>query len=359
MKVGLAAAGTGGHIFPALALAGELETRGVKRDDLVFFGGDRMEATVIPDAGYPFVGVEIHGIRRSLSADNLTLPLKVRRARDVIASEITERGLDVMVVFGGYVSGPAALAASRTGIPLVVHEANAVPGVANRLIARRADTIYVAFAPSLDRLPTAAVIGSPLRRAFVDFDRDALRGPARRRFGLDPDATVLAVFGGSQGASFLNDVATTLAVSPGRTYQILHLTGESHHADVERTAAGVDGWSTVPFESSMVDVYAAADIVLTRGGAMTISEIEATRTPAIVVPLPAGRGYQARNASDLVQSGGGIVVEQTDAETVAASVASVMDDASRIEIMAAARPPVDHRKASAVMADRIEELVRA
>ena len=92
---------------------------------------------------------------------------------------------------------------------------------------------------------------------------------------------------------------------------------------------------------------------------MTISEIEATRTPAIVVPLPAGRGYQARNASDLVQSGGGIVVEQTDAETVAASVASVMDDPSRIETRAAARPPVDHRKASAVMADRVGELVRA
>ena len=359
MKVGFAAAGTGGHIFPALALAGELESRGVRRDDLVFFGGDRMEATVIPEAGYPFVGVDIHGIRRSLSTDNLTLPIKVRRARDVIATEIAERGLEVMVVFGGYVSGPAALAASRTGIPLVVHEANAVPGVANRLIARRADTIYVAFAPSLDRLPSAEVIGSPLRRPFVDFDRDALRGPARERFGLDPDATVLAVFGGSQGASFLNEVATTLAMAPGRSYEILHVTGEAHHDEVERTAAAVDGWSTVPFESSMVDVYAAADVVLTRGGAMTISEIEATRTPAIVVPLPAGRGYQARNASDLVQSGGGIVVEQTDAETVAAAVAPIVEDPSRLAAMAAARPPVDHRRAAAVMADRVEELHHA
>jgi UDP-N-acetylglucosamine--N-acetylmuramyl-(pentapeptide) pyrophosphoryl-undecaprenol N-acetylglucosamine transferase len=359
VKVGLAAAGTGGHIFPALAVASELVSRGASKDDIVFFGGDRMEASVIPEAGYPFVAVDIHGIRRSLSLDNVTLPLKVRRARDAISSEIDRLGLRVMVVFGGYVSGPAALAASRAGIPLVIHEANAVPGVANRLIARRADTIYAAFAPSLERLPGATVIGSPLRTDFVEFDREALRAPARDRFGLEPGAVVLAVFGGSQGASFLNEVASILGTDPERSFQILHVTGASHHDDVAQAAIRTEGWVTVPFESSMADVYAAADVVLTRGGAMTISEIEATRTPAIVVPLPAGRAYQGRNASGLEASGGGIVVPQTDAAEVAATVRSLMDDPSRIAAMASARPSVDHRRAASVMADRIEELGHA
>ncbi len=359
MRVGFAAAGTGGHIFPALAVADELVVRGHDHEEMVFFGGDRMEATVVPEAGYPFVGVDIHGIRRSLSLDNLTLPQKVKKARDEILDVATSRGLEVMVVFGGYVSGPAALAASRARIPVVIHEANAVPGVANRLIARRADSIYVAFSHSLGKLPSATVVGSPLRLEFSHFDRNELRSEARRRYELDPDATVLAVFGGSQGAAFLNEVASLLAQRTDRTYQILHVTGAAHHEALARSAVSVDGWVTVPFETSMSDLYAASDVVLTRGGAMTVSEIEATRTPAVIVPLPAGRGYQARNASDLVRSGGGVVVDQTDALTVADAVHGLAIDRARLETMADAEPVVDHTRAASVIADRIEELARA
>lgn len=359
MKVAIAAAGTGGHVYPALAVADELTRQGLTKEDIVFIGGDRMEATVIPEAGYPFVSVDIHGIRRSLSTDNFTLPAKVLAARNVIVNEITTRGLDAMVVFGGYVAGPAALAASKTSIPLVVHEANAVPGVANRMIARKADTIYVAFAPSLDKMPTATVIGSPLRSEFTSFDREVLTGAARRRYGLEADKRVLAVVGGSQGAAFLNDVAADLGVRADRDFSVLHVTGPNHHEAIASVASSHDGWVTVPFEESMIDLYAACDVILCRGGAMTVSEVEATNTPAVIVPLPAGKGYQGKNASDLVANGGGIVVEQTDVAHVTDTILSLMADGERIANMRSAIRTVDHGLAASVIAARIMEVARA
>ena len=359
MKVAIAAAGTGGHVYPALAVADQLVRRGLAKDDIVFIGGDRMEARVVPGAGYPFVAVDIHGIRRSLSIDNLKLPAKVMAARNVIANEIVQRGVGAMVVFGGYVAGPAALAASKTSIPLVVHEANAVPGLANRMIARRADTIYVAFAPSLDTMPTATVIGSPLRAEFSTFDRQQLMSAARERYGVPQDRKVLAVVGGSQGAAFLNAVADALGSEDDRGFAIIHVTGGDHYEEIEPVAASHAGWVTVPFEESMTDLYAACDVILCRGGAMTVSEVEATHTPAIVVPLPAGKGYQGKNAADLVASGGGVVVEQTDVASVAGAVRELMADGDRIEQMRAAPRTVDHAEAASTVAERTMDVANA
>ncbi len=359
MKVGIAAAGTGGHVYPALAVAEELTERGVERGDIVFFGGDRIEATVVPEAGYPFVGVDIHGLRREISMDNVALFGKTLRARRRIASEVVGRQLKVMVVFGGYVAGPAALAASKAHIPLIVHEANAVPGLANRMVARNASKIFVAFAPATQRFPEAHVIGSPLRRSLSTFDRSAARAPARAAYGIAGDETVLGVVGGSQGAQFLNEVAGHLAADPTRNFSIVHLTGSVHHEAIAAQAANHERWITVPYEENMVDLYAASDLVLSRGGAMTVSELQATRTPAVIVPLPAGRGYQALNASDLVASGGAVVVEQDSGEAVARRVMDLIADREALARMAAPRTGTDHRAAAAIMADAIMEYADA
>ena len=353
MKIGIAAAGSGGHVYPALAVADELVRRGIDQDDIVFFGGDRMEATAIPDAGYPFVGVDIHGLRRSLSTDNLTLPVKVMRARNAITDRIRADGLSAMVVFGGYIAGPAALAARRTGIPLIVHEANAVPGLANRLVAGRAKTVYVAFAPALEQLPDAHVIGSPLRHDIATFDRDASAQAARSAYGVRDDELVLGVVGGSLGASFLNEVAEALATRPDRTYELIHVTGTDHFERISDIASGVRGWHVIPFERDMARFYAAVDLVLCRGGAITVSELQATGTPGVIVPLPAGGGYQARNAEDLVRAGGALVVDQTTVDEVAGAVVAVLDDADTLATMSAAESEVDHRLAASIMADEI------
>ncbi|HSJ70430.1 MAG TPA: UDP-N-acetylglucosamine--N-acetylmuramyl-(pentapeptide) pyrophosphoryl-undecaprenol N-acetylglucosamine transferase [Acidimicrobiia bacterium] len=359
VRVAIAAAGSGGHVFPALAVADALRERGLPQDHVTFFGGDRMEAKAVPAAGYPFVGVDIHGLRRSFSIDNVVLPLKVLRARSVIAAAIASCGLRVMVVFGGYIAGPAALAATRQRIPLVVHEANAVPGLANRMIARRASVVYSSFPATTERLGGAVTIGSPLRSAFASFDRVATRPSARAKYGVPSDGVVLAVVGGSQGAQFLNEVARVLAADPTRTFSIIHVTGPSHAERMIAQAGSVTGWIPIPFEDDMIDLYAAADVVLSRAGALTVSELQATRTPCVVVPLPAGQEYQKRNAEDLVASGGGIVVSQTSATEVADVIRSVLADEGRRTAMAAAHPTIDHASAAGTMADRILELADA
>lgn len=359
MRVAMAAAGSGGHVFPALAVADELRRRGLDHDDIVFFGGDRMEATVIPDAGYPFVGVDIHGIRRTASIDNLRLPGKVRTATTRIASTIAQQSLRSMSVFGGYIAGPAALAARRCEIPLIVHEANAVPGLANRMIARRADTVFTSFAAASARFDEAVLIGSPLRSEFTDFDANDRRLGARDRYGCSADEAVLAVVGGSLGAQFLNDVATVLANAPERSFSIVHVTGPTHFDEIAAMASEVQGWHPIAFEDEMADLYAAADLVLCRSGALTVSELHATRTPAVLVPLPAGKGYQAVNAADLADSGAARIVVQTEPDDVATVVMDLMADPDARATMRSANHPIDHGRAAATMAERILEVSHA
>ncbi len=359
MRIGIAAAGSGGHVFPALAVAEALEAHGIHKDDIVFFGGNRMEATTIPRAGYRFVGVNIHGIRRSLSMDNVRLPAKVRSASRAIRFEIASSGIDAMIVFGGYVAGPAALAARKAGIPLVVHEANAVPGMANRLVAGRADLVLVAFEQALAKLRRGVVVGNPLRQAFEHFDRIARRGPARDRYGLSPTGPVLGVVGGSLGAAALNEMATAIAAIESRSFEILHLCGPTHADSLLAASADVPGWIVQPFEDDMPDFYAAIDLVVSRAGAITIAEIEETATPAIVVPLPAGQGYQAANAAELVDSGGAVVMSQDDMPAIIDRVLALMEDANARKLMAERAGGTGHRRAASTVASRTLELIDA
>jgi len=357
VKVGIAAAGSGGHVYPALAVAESLLELGMHRDDIVFFGGDRIEAEAIPAAGYPFVGVDIHGIRRSLSADNLTLPLKIRRATSVISDRIETLGIRAMIVFGGYVSGPAGLAARRTKIPLIIHEANAVPGMANRLLARSADTVFVAFEPATRKLRKAIVVGNPLRGAFESFDREALRPVARERYGMDQGAVVLGVFGGSLGAAALNEITAEIASDETRGFQILQVTGESHYEQIAGDAASVEGWFVVPFETEMEFLYAACDVVISRSGAMTVSELHATATPAILVPLPAGRGYQGMNAGDLVRAGAGIVIGQERRNEIIDTARVLLTDEVKRKEMSDTATESQHRGVARAIAQHVLGLV--
>jgi UDP-N-acetylglucosamine--N-acetylmuramyl-(pentapeptide) pyrophosphoryl-undecaprenol N-acetylglucosamine transferase len=310
MTYAFAAAGTGGHVYPAIAVARSLVGAGVEPDDIIFFGGDRLEASVVPDAGFRLVQLEIRGLKRSLSVDNLKLPAIVRRAAAQVASTLAARSRGALIVFGGYVTVPAAAGARKIGMPYIIHEQNAVPGVANRFVARRAARTFVAFANARDRLPDAELVGNPLGAGFEHFDGPRLRVEARRGYALDPDRPVIGIVGGSQGAQVLNEIAVETAETSDRDYSVLHLTGTGHHDVLARRAIAVDGWVTKPFEHDMASFYAAADLVLSRAGAMTVSELAATATPSVVVPLPAGRGYQAMNAHDLDRAGGTVIVDQ-------------------------------------------------
>jgi len=328
-----AAAGTGGHIYPALAVARSLVEAGVPETDIVFFGGDRLETTAVPEAGFEFIQLDVRGLKRSLSVENLTIPTMVRRAARDVERSLAGRSAGVLTVFGGYVTVPAAIGARKVGMPYVIHEQNAVPGLANRYVARRAARTLVAFAPALEHLAHGEVVGNPLSPAFSSYDPDKLRAGAMNRYGLEPGRPVIGIVGGSLGASALNTVAASLAAMPRRSFSILHLTGIAHHDQIAENASSGSGWVTVPFESDMTSFYAASDVVLSRAGAITVSELAATGTPSVVVPLPAGRGYQARNAGDLHEAGGAIVIDQDAIGEVPRVLQELVADRERLAAM--------------------------
>ena len=357
MTYAFAAAGTGGHIYPALAVARTLVKTGVDAGEIVFFGGDRLETRIVPEAGFELTQLDIRGLRRALTLDNLTIPMMVRRAATEVADTLQTRPPGVLTVFGGYVSVPAALGARRVGMPYVIHEQNAVPGVANRYVARRARRTYVAFAPALGRFKGAELVGNPLAPAFERFDRSVMRGRALARYGLDSHRPVVGIVGGSLGAQALNTATVSLAAAPERSFAILHLTGADHYAAFAERSADSAHWVTEPFEQDMAMFYAASDIVLCRAGAMTVSELAATATPSIVVPLPAGKGYQALNAYDLQRAGGAIIVDQEHIATVPDRIASLVRDPGRLAAMSDGARSVARPEAAQRIATALREII--
>ena len=355
MRYALAAAGTGGHVYPAIAVARALAACGVPADDIVFFGGSRLEATAVPDAGYPFVQIEVRGLQRSLTPRNVTLPIVVTRAARAVADRVQSAGIGVMTAFGGYVSVPAAWGAKRAGARLIVHEQNAVPGLANRLIATRADMILVAFEAAAPRLRGARVVGNPLRPGLEAFDRDRLRPEARRRYGLDGRRPALGILGGSLGAKVLNDTVEELVRTGGKAVDLVHLTGAVHGDAIAARAAAHPQWTVVPYEERMDLFYAACDLVLSRAGALTISELAATGTPAVVVPYAAGTaGHQAANAAGLAAAGGCVVVPETEIASLPDLLRDLLGDPGRLTTMGAraqtvGRPDAAMRVARAIL----------
>ncbi len=243
---------------------------------------------------------------------------------------------DVVVGFGGYVSVPAYLAARKRRLPLVVHEGNALPGIANRLGARFTSHVATSFPDTA--LPHAHYIGLPIRRMISTLDRASLRAEARASFGLDPDRPTLLVTGGSQGARRLNQSVSAAASAFAEAgIQVLHIVGPSGEASPEVTPGG-PAYVVVPFVSRMDLAYAAADAVLCRAGSNTVTEVSGVGLPAIYVPLPIGNGEQAHNARPVVDAGGGLLVADAalTPEWVRATVPDLLTDPDRLAAMSAA-----------------------
>jgi UDP-N-acetylglucosamine--N-acetylmuramyl-(pentapeptide) pyrophosphoryl-undecaprenol N-acetylglucosamine transferase len=327
----LAAGGTGGHIEPALNV-GDALTRLDPTVDITVMGSDRgLEGTLVPARGYELVTVPSVPLPRRPGGDLVKLGPRLSSAVRRATQILRERHVDVVVGFGGYAAVPAYLAARRTRTPLIIHEANARAGVANRLGARFTPHVFASFP---DAMPGATPMALPLRHAISTLDRDARRGEARSHFGLSSDAPVLLVFGGSQGALRLNSVVA--AALPGlrdRGIEVLHAFGGRNDAP-----PAAEGYVAVPFIERMDLAYAAADLAMTRAGAMTCAELAAVGLPAIYVPLPIGNGEQRVNALPVVEAGGGFLVDDAaiTAEWLTDTAAAVLHDDDRLRAMGAA-----------------------
>lgn len=353
MHVVLAGGGTAGHIEPALALADALRRRdpGI---GITALGTERgLDTRLVPARGYDLALIPPVPIPRRPGVDLLRVPARLRAAVRAAADVLREQKADVVAGFGGFVAGPAYLAARRLGVPIVVHEANPRPGWANRLGARFTPHVAVGFPDTPIR--HGQYVGLPLRRAVATLDRDATRAEARAAYGLDPERTTLLVTGGSLGARRLNEAAAGAAGDLAAAgVQVLHASGPTNTVEVAQPA-GSPPYVVVPYLERMELAYAAADLALCRAGANTVSEMAAVGLAAAYVPLPIGNGEQELMARSVVAAGGGLMVDDQDCtpDWVRTTLTPLLADRTRLATMGAAAARLGRRDADERLADMV------
>ena len=361
ISVVLAGGGTAGHVEPAMAVADAL-TALDPAVRITALGTERgLETRLVPERGYDLKLITPVPLPRKPTGDLVRLPVRVRRAVRQTRAVLDDVGADVIVGFGGYVALPAYLAARRRPrVPVVLHEANASAGWANRVGARFAQHVLSAVPdPGLRR--KTEVVGVPVRAAITSLDRIALRAEARPHFGFADDARVLLVFGGSQGAQSINRAvaaaAKNLAVSG---ISVLHAYGAKNTLDLREPADGDPPYVAVPYLDRMELAYAAADLAICRSGAMTVAEVTAVGLPAVYAPLPIGNGEQRLNALPVVEAGGGLIVDDADLTPtfVADTVAALLTDVPRLQAMTAAAALAGHRDAAQRVAEVALDVAR-
>ena len=352
LSVVLAGGGTAGHVEPAMAVADALSVLD-PQVRITALGTQRgLETRLVPERGYHLELITPVPLPRKPNGDLARLPPRIWRAVRETRAVLDAVDADVVVGFGGYVALPAYLAARRIpgvrrGIPVLIHEANARAGIANRVGARTADRILSAVPDS--GLRRAEVVGVPVRAAITALDRAALRAQARKHFGFADDARVLLVFGGSQGAVSLNRAVSAAAADLAAAgVAVLHAHGPKNTLELRTRAPGDPPYVAVPYLDRMDLAYAAADLAICRSGAMTVAEVSAVGLPAIYVPLPIGNGEQRLNALPVVNAGGGMIVADADLtpDLVARQAGGLLNDPDRLAAMTTAAAQVGHPQAA-------------
>jgi UDP-N-acetylglucosamine--N-acetylmuramyl-(pentapeptide) pyrophosphoryl-undecaprenol N-acetylglucosamine transferase len=300
----LAGGGTAGHVNPLLAVADRLRQREPEATILVLGTREGLEARLVPQRGYELLTIAKLPFPRRPNAAALRFPAQWRRAVADVRRMLTERAIDAVVGFGGYASAPAYSAARHERVPLAIHEANARPGLANRLGSRYTDFVGVAFEGT--RIRHARFVGMPLRQEIETLDRAATRPDALAEFGLDSTRPTILATGGSLGARSINAAMIESASSlTDAGYQVLHVQGgRSEFAD-----PGIEHYHLIDYCDRMDLALAVADVAVSRAGAATVSELSALGIPAVYVPYPVGNGEQRFNAAGVVAAGGALLVE--------------------------------------------------
>lgn len=359
MRVVLAGGGTAGHIEPALALADTLRQLDPEIG-ITCLGTERgLETRLVPQRGYELELVPAVPLPRTLTPQLLTVPGRLAGAINAAAAIIDRVKADILVGFGGYVATPGYLAARRRGLPIVVHEANPRPGLANRLGARLTEHVFTGHPQA--SLPHAQYVGIPLRRDIVNLDRLSMGDKARSWFGLEADLPTLLVFGGSQGARSLNNAALGAAATlRANGIQVLHILGPKNTLE-EEPPPGDPQYVVLPYVDRMDLAYAAADFALCRAGALTCAELTAVGLPAAYVPLPHGNGEQRLNAEPIVAAGGGLLVDDADlsSEWIVNHLLPLLLDPERVAVMSEAAAGMGRKDADVELARRVIDIASA
>jgi UDP-N-acetylglucosamine--N-acetylmuramyl-(pentapeptide) pyrophosphoryl-undecaprenol N-acetylglucosamine transferase len=356
-RVVVAGGHSAGHIEPAMNFADALR-RLEPAAEITALGTERgLDTTLIPARGYRLELIPPVPLPRRLNRALLAVPSRLGASVGAAGAVLDSVRAEAVVGFGGYVAMPAYVAAKRRRIPIVIHEANARPGVANRVAARM--TTHVFTASDAVKLQHAVPIGIPLRPAIANLDRQSLRAEARARFGLRPDGPVLMVTGGSQGARTINWAVSSAADAlRAAGVQVLHIIGPQNVLEIPEVD-GAPPYVVVPYVEEMQYAYAAADFVLCRSGAMTCAELTAVGLPAVYVPLPLRGGEQRFNAEPIVAAGGGLLVDN-DALTpawIAEQLIPRLVDSDQIAAMSRAAAHAGSRDADVVLARHVLNVI--
>ncbi|MDT0327243.1 undecaprenyldiphospho-muramoylpentapeptide beta-N-acetylglucosaminyltransferase [Nocardiopsis lambiniae] len=359
MRVALAGGGTAGHIEPALSLADALR-RIDPTTEILCLGTERgLETRLVPMRGYELGLIPAVPLPRKLTPQLLSVPGKLAGALSAAGDHLDRLQADVIVGFGGYVATPGYLAARRRRIPIVVHEANPLPGLANRLGARMTEHVYTGHPHT--QIRHGRFIGIPLRQQITTLDRLAMGDKARAYFGLRSDLPTLLIFGGSQGAQRINETAFA-ARDAFRDHgvQVLHVVGPKNADEPQDLTQDGIPYVAVPYVDRMDMAYAAADIAMCRSGAMTCAELTAVGLPGAFVPLAIGNGEQALNAEPIVQAGGGLMVNNAEisVEWITGRLIPLLTDTDRVVAMSEAAARMGRRDADMELAREVAAIAR-
>ena len=359
MRVALAGGGTAGHIEPALSLADALR-RIDPNTEILCLGTERgLETRLVPMRGYELGLIPAVPLPRRLTPQLLTVPGKLAGALSAAGEQLDRIQADVLVGFGGYVATPGYLAARRRKIPIIVHEANPLPGLANRLGARLTPHVFTGHPHA--QIRNGRFIGIPLRRQVTSLDRLAMGDKARAYFGLRPDLPTLLIFGGSQGAQRVNEAAfASRDAFRDAGVQVLHVVGPKNAEEPQDLTQDGIPYVAVPYVDRMDMAYAAADLAMCRSGALTCAELTAVGLPGAFVPLAIGNGEQALNAEPIVRAGGGVMVNNADLspEWILRQLIPLLTDTDRVVTMSEAAGRMGRRDADMELAREVMAVAR-
>lgn len=351
-RILISGGGTGGHIFPALSIANAIKRR--LNADILFVGAEnRMEMEKVPAAGYPIKGLPVAGFDRKRLWRNFGVLLKLRKSISIANKIVEDFKPDIAIGVGGYCSGPTLKAAQRHGVPTLLQEQNSYAGVTNKLLAKKAKRICVAYEGMERFFPAESVIltGNPVRKDLTERMKD--KAAARNSFGLDPEKPTLLVVGGSLGALTINEsMEQGLKALVSEGLQVIWQTGRNFGDRGQKAAKGIKGVVVTQFITDMASAYAAADLVVSRAGAGSISELELLGKPCILVPSPnVAEDHQTKNAMALAERGAALLVTDADArEKLTDSVLSLMKDREKLVSMS-------HNISEMAMRDSDERIV--
>lgn len=334
-KILISGGGTGGHIFPALSIANALKRR-IDADILFVGAEDRMEMEKVPAAGYPIVGLPVAGFNRKNLLKNFSVLWKLWKSMTRARKIVKDFQPEIAIGVGGYCSGPTLKAAQKAGVPTLIQEQNSYAGVTNKLLAEKAKKICVAYEGMERFFPQDKIIltGNPVRKNLTESAPD--KGKARASFGLNPERPTVLVVGGSLGARTLNEsLETGVRNLLNSGIQVIWQTGKHFGNRAHTAVKGVQGAVVTEFITDMAAAYAAADIVVSRAGAGSISELQLLGKPSVLVPSPnVAEDHQTKNAQALVDHDAAVMVADADAkEKLVDTILTLAGDKKRLKTM--------------------------